>query len=235
MCFQLHDSEPAIQAVRGGGGGGILKMSPINKKRLLFCSLCFPTEWEWTSTDRRCGGFSTKQNRGEKGEAWLGFSQVGFTRRESGDALLFPSPSISLLFFPLCSHPSPQPKNLRAALNPLSVVRHRATCAHSSLLSATQRCFRAEISGRVAVYVLGQTCPSSDMRADSDSDWATDQDPSLLSPLLPSSSILTWHVSVPQICTGRYEQFKVRLNPRSKWERERNLSHWQTIWKVNFS
>lgn len=110
-------------------------------------------------------------------EAWLGFSQVGFTRGESRDMLLC-SPSFSCS--PPDGRPSPQPKNLRAALNPLSVLRLPA--------SQAQRCFFAEISGRGAVCVLGQTCPSFDTRADADSDWAANQDHSLSSPLLPPQS-----------------------------------------------
>lgn len=42
-----------------------------------------------------------------------------------------------------------------------------------------------------SVCVLGPTCPSSDTRADSDSDWAADQDHTLLSPLLPPPSFPT--------------------------------------------
>lgn len=59
---------------------------------------------------------------------------------------------------------SSQPENLRAALNPLS-----PRC-QTQPPPPTQRCFCAEISGRGAVCVLGQTCPSFDTGADSDSD-----------------------------------------------------------------
>ena len=52
MCFQLHDSEPENLA-----GDGTLKMSSLYEERLLFCSLCFPTEWERTSTTEKVEGF----------------------------------------------------------------------------------------------------------------------------------------------------------------------------------
>lgn len=142
-------------------------------EHLLACSRRLPPEWERTSAAVKRWTLPAKAER----EAWLGFSQVGFTRGESRDTLLC-SPSCSCS--PPYSRPSPQHKNLRAALNPLGVLRLPA--------SQAQRCFCAEISGRGAVCVLGQTCPSFDTRADADSDWAANQDHSLSSPLLPPQS-----------------------------------------------
>lgn len=89
----------------------------------------------------------------------------------------------------------------------LSSAPPHPTHPSTSPIPATQRCFCAEISRWGAVCVWGQTCPSFDIRADSDSDWAADQDHSLSSPLLPPQSSPTHdmchcHRSAPEDTTS---------------------------------
>lgn len=66
----------------------------------------------------------------EREGAWLCFSQVGFTRGESGDRFHF----TRSLVLPPCRRPSLQPKNLRAALNP---SRCSSTSQHARVLVFT--------------------------------------------------------------------------------------------------
>lgn len=78
------------------------------------------------------GGFPTKQTRKEKGR--LGFASARSALQEGNLEIHSSSPPLhSFSCSPPYSHPSPQPKNLRAALNPLSVLRHCTMCARSPL------------------------------------------------------------------------------------------------------
>lgn len=156
-------------------------MSSFYEERLLFCSLCFPAEWERTSADCN-GGEVPPQSRGGRRKGGFGLASARSALQEQNLEIHSP-PLHYFSCSPTYSHPSPLLKNLKAALNPvLPNVRL------SFPRQPPKRCFRAEISGWGTVCVLGQTCPSFDTRADSDSDWATDQDHSLLSPLLPLQS-----------------------------------------------
>lgn len=75
-------------------------------------------------------GFPTKQHKKEKGR--LGLASARSALQEENLEIRSSSPPLhSFSCSPPYSHPSPQPKNLRAALNPLSVLRHCEMCAHS--------------------------------------------------------------------------------------------------------
>lgn len=65
-------------------------MSSLYEERLLFCSLCFPTEWERTSAAEKGGGFPTKQSRKEKGR--LGFASARSVLQEENLEIHSPHP-----------------------------------------------------------------------------------------------------------------------------------------------
>lgn len=129
MCFQIQDSRRTRDSGRGGRGG-FLNVSSLYGECLLLCSLCFPTEWEKTSAAVKGGGFPTKHNGKEKRS--LGFASARSALQEENlEIRSSPPPLHSFSCSPPYSHPSPQPKNLRAALKPLSVLRRCEMCARS--------------------------------------------------------------------------------------------------------
>lgn len=167
--------------------------------------------------NKRDRGFPTKQNRKEKGR--LGFASARSTLQEANLEIHSSSPPLhSFSCSPPYSHPSPQPKNLRPALNPLSVLSTLNNVCALASPSATQRCFCVEISRMRYSLCFGPNMPilwhEGGLRL-----WLGYRPRSLPLVSPASSSILsnTWHVSLPQICTGRYDQLKVRANP---WSRE---------------
>lgn len=136
MCFQLQDSKPEI----GGWGVGVLKMLSLYGEGLPFCSSCFPTEWERTSTAAKGGRFPKKQDEKEKGR--LGFASARSALQEENLKIhSSPHPLHSFSCSSPYSRPSPKPKNLRAALNPLSVPPRSQMCAHSPPCQAPKGVF----------------------------------------------------------------------------------------------
>lgn len=78
-------------------------------------------------------GFLHKARMGRR-KGRLGFASARSALQEENleiHSSLLPPPLHSFSCSPTYSHPSPQPKNLRAALNPLGVLRHCRTCERS--------------------------------------------------------------------------------------------------------
>lgn len=196
-----QDSGPEIQVQEGRGAegrgwGGFSLMCRLFMGSVDSFVVCaFPTAWGcgWWGSKR--GGRRWRVFYKAEEEAWLCFSQVGFTRGESRDTLL-------------CSHPlsPPLPKTAQECKGSFEASQRSSTLQETC--AGKKRCFCAEISGWGAVCVLGQTCPSFWHEGVlSDSDWATDQDHSLLSPLLPPQSSPTHdmchcHRSAPEDMTS---------------------------------
>lgn len=189
-----------------------------------------PAEWQEGATGRcpRC-----------RLCRWFHWLQLCPPRAESGVGSS-PIPTHTLLLlFSLYSYPSSQHKNLRVVLKPLSPrcqTHSPATPTPPSPPPPNQRCFRAEISGWGAVCVWGQTCPSFDTRADSDSNWAADQDHSLLSPLLPPQSSPTHDMchchrsALEDLTSWRSGQIPKAGKQRRGWVGGNSTSfHWWTI------
>lgn len=142
------------------------------------------------------GGFSTKRRR----RLWLRFSQVGFTREENLEIRSHAAPtSTPPPPHPITTHsrhrgqPSlKQPRNVRAPLKPLSVIkiekktRANVTCKKKNTTKKTKKkkVFVRRLVDEVQSVFWAKHGHPFDTRVYSDSDWATDQDHSLLSPLL---------------------------------------------------
>lgn len=109
---QLHDCKPETQT----GGRWMLKMSSPYEKhpRLTECSC-------------KRGGLPPERNGKENGR--LGSASARSALRE--ETLKRPTPFSLSLVLPPYRHPSPQPKNLRVALNPLTALQHCNMCARS--------------------------------------------------------------------------------------------------------
>lgn len=126
MCFQANDRKRVIQA----GQGAPLRCRLFMKSVYSFVVCVFLLSGREQALQKKGGGFPTKQNRKER--VRLGFASARSALQEENLQIHSSSPplhsfSCSLLY----SHPSTQPKNLRAALNPLSVLRHCKMCARS--------------------------------------------------------------------------------------------------------
>lgn len=232
-----QDSEREIQS-QDGWGGILLNVSSLHGKRWLFCGLRFSDHvglgWGAGGAAAEGGGFSTKQRRR------LGFASARSALQEENLEICSYAATTTLL-----------PKTAQECKGSFEASQRSSTLQKTCTARGKKRCFRAEISGWGAVCVLGQTCPSFWHEGVlSDSDWATDQDHSLLSPLLPPQSSPTHdmchcHRSALEDMTSWRSGQIPKAEKRGEGKKKKLIDtssctpfllwHRWTIWKVRFS